>query len=76
LPNLETPELFGLNANANISSNLHESTMILNSILSISPKSAVGGGEDENKATVSMAEEFLKQLPKPFDIEMVNLNES
>jgi len=65
--------LFGLHSNAEITSNLNEATMILTSILAISPKTVGQGAGDQNKKLIAQTEEFLQSLPADFDIDKVYL---
>ncbi len=69
MPEKNDPELFGLHENAAISSALLEGEFLVNSLLSISPKTAGGASTDKNKIISSLAEEILGSLPKVFDIE-------
>ena len=75
LPINDTPEIFGLHDNANITFAQNETFSLLNGILKLQPKSAVGAGksrEEVSKAndvgtssqenTLQVTDELSKQL--------------
>lgn len=67
-----SPELFGLHANADISTNLNRSDAILSEILSIQPRTAstkVGKSQEDLNEEKAM---YIKsRVPKPFDLELL-----
>ena len=65
------PEAFGLHANADITKDLNETSLILKSMLQASMATA-GGGSSDQKASETIAElirNLIKTLPVNFDIE-------
>jgi len=69
LPPYETPELFGLHTNADITYNRNTSRRQLEAILSVQPRTAGGVGMTPNEKVFSIADEFLKKLPPSIDKE-------
>jgi dynein heavy chain len=68
LPLIDTPDVFGLHPNADISCQTKESQRMLDTIMSIQPKdSNSGGGETREDAVKRMANELLSKLPEDFD---------
>ncbi|XP_033641432.1 dynein heavy chain 8, axonemal-like [Asterias rubens] len=67
LPLTDTPEVFGLHPNADITYQSNTGTEVLNTILNIQPKD-VGGGGGETRETVvyKMAEDMLSKLPPDY----------
>jgi len=67
LPNVESPEVFGLHPNADIT---YQSTMardVLGTIVDIQPKdSSAGAGESRESVVQRMCNEFLEKLPADF----------
>ena len=49
LPINDTPEMFGLHENANITFALNETFALLNGILLLQPKSSAGGGQSREE---------------------------
>ena len=72
----EGPEMFGLHANANITCALAESTTLLESVLSLQPRSTGGGEGDSWDTQVSnLAQAIEKNLPShfQFDVEAASI---
>ena len=70
-PLIPMPEAFGLDANADITKDLNETSLILKSMLQASMATA-GGGSSDQKASETIAElirSLIKTLPLNFDIE-------
>ncbi|KAI8902513.1 dynein heavy chain and region D6 of dynein motor-domain-containing protein [Globomyces pollinis-pini] len=68
LPLSDTPDVFGLHPNADISCQTKESQKMLETIMSIQPKdSNTGSGETREDAVKRMANELLSKLPESFD---------
>ncbi|KAI9206840.1 dynein heavy chain and region D6 of dynein motor-domain-containing protein [Polychytrium aggregatum] len=68
LPLIDTPDVFGLHPNADISSQTKESQKMLDTIMSIQPKdSNTGSGETREDAVKRMANDLLSKLPEDFD---------
>ncbi|KAI9015067.1 dynein heavy chain and region D6 of dynein motor-domain-containing protein [Gaertneriomyces semiglobifer] len=68
LPLVDTPDVFGLHPNADISSQTKESQQMLDVIMSIQPKdSNTGSGETREDAVKRIANDLLSKLPEDFD---------
>uniref|UniRef100_A0A1I8FY30 Dynein heavy chain 5, axonemal n=1 Tax=Macrostomum lignano TaxID=282301 RepID=A0A1I8FY30_9PLAT len=72
LPGYDTPQVFGLHANADISYQGRTTKTILDCILSIQPKDSGGGsGETRESVVYKQAEDLLEKLPGdyvPFEV--------
>ncbi|XP_056594071.1 dynein axonemal heavy chain 5 [Triplophysa dalaica] len=67
LPLVDTPEVFGLHPNADITYQTNMANEALNTILNIQPKDSGGGGGETREATVQrMANEMLEKLPADY----------
>lgn len=73
LPNTDQPEAFGQHPNADISYMQEDAKMLLQSCLSLQPKSATSSATSERKEDMVMrvTEDMLSQLPEPFDLEQI-----
>jgi dynein heavy chain len=70
LPMNDNPEIFGLNLNANIASQRNETAMLLDTVLSIQPRSAGGGGaRSPDEIVAELAATIAGELPPPLDME-------
>jgi len=70
LPSHESPEVFGLHLNANITVQQAESRGALDSIISLQPRGGgVGGASSPDETVDALALEFLERLPPPIDKE-------
>ena len=74
LPSNEGPEVFGLHVNANMSCALSETNSLLDSALSLQPRSAGGGGKSWDNMLAELAEDILSRMPPPFDVERALLD--
>eukprot|EP00644_Phytophthora_capsici_P009072 jgi/Phyca11/526027/estExt2_fgenesh1_pm.C_PHYCAscaffold_60111 len=75
LPMNEGPEVFGLHDNANISTAIAETNLLLESALSLQPRGASGGGAAKSWDEVldETARDIAAKLPPLFDIEKAEL---
>jgi len=69
LPYNEGPEVFGLHDNANISCALSETGLLLDTALSLQPRSAGGGGKSWAETLGELAVDIAHRMPAEFDIE-------
>lgn len=64
LPLTDTPEIFGLHSNANITYQNTESLRLIDTVLSIQPRLATtGGGLTPDEIVLNKAKEFTEALP-------------
>jgi len=71
LPQIPHPEIFGMHANADISKDTKEVNGLFNAILLTLPRASGGGGKSTNDIVDELCESILKDVPPPFDTEMV-----
>ena len=69
LPLNEGPEVFGLHENANISCAISETLALLDTALSLQPRSAGGEGKTWAETLDELAKEIATKVPDEFDIE-------
>eukprot|EP00742_Colponemidia_sp_Colp-10_P004283 GILJ01004568.1.p1 GENE.GILJ01004568.1~~GILJ01004568.1.p1 ORF type:complete len:2868 (+),score=508.60 GILJ01004568.1:1-8604(+) len=68
LPLTDPPEVFGLHENADITFEYNESRSIVNSVISIQPKSSSGsGGKTTEDIVADLANDIQVRLPEPLD---------
>ncbi|RKP21518.1 hypothetical protein ROZALSC1DRAFT_20453 [Rozella allomycis CSF55] len=68
VPLVDSPEVFGLHPNADISCQTKESNLMLDNILSIQPKdSGSGTGETREDVVKRIANDLLSKLPEDFN---------
>ena len=70
LPYTEGPELFGLHDNANITCALGETNLLLNTVLSLQPRSGGGGGMSWDDQLAEVSADIEARLPAAYDIEL------
>eukprot|EP00002_Diphylleia_rotans_P003858 TRINITY_DN1273_c0_g1_i13.p1 TRINITY_DN1273_c0_g1~~TRINITY_DN1273_c0_g1_i13.p1 ORF type:complete len:1331 (-),score=331.88 TRINITY_DN1273_c0_g1_i13:251-3709(-) len=64
---IDTPEIFGLHPNADITFRTNQASEILNTILNIQPKDASGGGGETRESQVlAMSQDILSKLPPDY----------
>ncbi|KAI8431134.1 hypothetical protein MSG28_001183, partial [Choristoneura fumiferana] len=67
LPLTDTPEVFGLHGNADITYQINSAKDILDTILSVQPKEGGSqGGETRESIVYRLAEDMLEKLPKQY----------
>jgi dynein heavy chain len=69
LPFHEGPEVFGLHDNANISCAISETNALLDTALSLQPRSLGGEGKSWGETLDDLAKDISSRLPPMFDIE-------
>ena len=74
LPLQPSPEVFGLHENAEITTAQSETRTILETILSIQPRSSSGGGKTRDEIIQELSSGIEKRTPPVFDLEMVSKN--
>ena len=71
LPLNPNPEVFGLHENAEITNNQSMTLAILESVISIQPKSSSAGGKSREQIITEISIDLSGKTPLPFDLEMV-----
>ncbi|KAL5262750.1 hypothetical protein ACHWQZ_G008223 [Mnemiopsis leidyi] len=67
LPEVDTPEAFGLHPNADITYQTNTANTVLEKIINIQPKDAgAGGGETREELVYRLSEEMLEKVPENF----------
>eukprot|EP00743_Colponemidia_sp_Colp-15_P007299 GILK01007882.1.p1 GENE.GILK01007882.1~~GILK01007882.1.p1 ORF type:complete len:1232 (+),score=259.13 GILK01007882.1:87-3698(+) len=74
LPLNPAPEVFGLHANAEISTDQNETRTLLESLLSLQPRGSVGVGTGVSREQIldEAARAILQRLPEEFDVEEIS----
>ena len=68
LPSYDTPEVFGLHTNSDISFSKAFIQEVLDTIIEIQPKDAGGGGGESRESVVTrMCDDMLKKMPEDFN---------
>nr|XP_022345562.1 dynein heavy chain 2, axonemal-like isoform X2 [Crassostrea virginica] len=67
LPNVDPPEAFGQHPNADIQSQIQETRMLFNTLLSLQPQISTGGGESREDKVLDLAANIFKQIPENID---------
>jgi dynein heavy chain len=71
LPFNPHPEAFGLHENAEITTNQAETRRMLESILSIQPRTSSAGGKSREQVIAELSADLESKTPPMFDLEMV-----
>lgn len=71
LPINDTPEIFGLHENANITFAQNETYRTLTDLLELQPKTLSSGGVSREEVMESTAKNILAKVPQPIDIAAV-----
>uniref|UniRef100_A0A4W3IMR6 Dynein axonemal heavy chain 1 n=1 Tax=Callorhinchus milii TaxID=7868 RepID=A0A4W3IMR6_CALMI len=71
LPINDTPEMFGLHENANITFAQNETFSLLNTILQLQPKASTSSGKSHDEVVEEVAVNILEKLPSLIDIQAV-----
>lgn len=74
LPYNESPEVFGLHANANMSCALAETSSLLDTVLSLQPQSSGGAGKSWDHVLGELADDILSRVLPLFDVERALLD--
>jgi dynein heavy chain len=69
LPINDTPEIFGLHDNGNITFAVNETYQLLNGIVKLQPKSKSGGGRSQEEVVEETALGMQERIPKPLPLE-------
>lgn len=67
----DTPEIFGLHENANITFAQNETFRTLTDLLDLQPKTLSGAGTSREEIIEKVSKEILSRVPMPFKIEPV-----
>ncbi|DBB17907.1 TPA: hypothetical protein ACH3X3_002922 [Trebouxia sp. C0006] len=71
LPIIASPDVFGLHDNADISKDLKETNLLLDSLLLTQSRDAAGGGKSMEATIGEVAADILTRLPANFDVDAV-----
>eukprot|EP01051_Picozoa_sp_SAG22_P003764 SAG22_NODE_187_length_15860_cov_44.770446_22_plen_445_part_01 len=71
LPLFESPQIFGLHENANITYAINESNRTCDTIVMLQSGGGGGGGGGDDAAVDKMCETMLERLPPDFDMEKI-----
>jgi len=68
-PLIDRPEIFGLHLNADITFQTKESTALLETVISLQPRSGGGGGgKTSDEVVAEVADDLVARLPKPLSL--------
>jgi len=71
-PAVERPEVFGQHINAEISSQIIQSTLLLSSVIALSPKTSSGKSEVSKEEKVAqIIRELVEKIPEEINMEEV-----
>lgn len=69
IPEEDTPEIFGLHGNVNITASINDTNAMFSTLLLCQPRSAGGGAFSRDDVVGNLAKDIARQLPEPFDVE-------
>ncbi|XP_064639639.1 dynein axonemal heavy chain 2-like isoform X2 [Lineus longissimus] len=69
LPNIDHPEVFGQHPNADITSQIQETRMLFETLLSLQPQVSAAKGESREDQVLELGANIYKQLPENIDYE-------
>ncbi|XP_046574741.1 LOW QUALITY PROTEIN: dynein axonemal heavy chain 2-like [Haliotis rubra] len=69
LPNIDHPEAFGQHPNADITSQIQETRMMFDTLLSLQPQISSTAGESREDKVLDLAANIFKQIPENIDYE-------
>lgn len=68
LPSSDSPEVFGMHENANVTFNTYESLLLMSTLLSLQPRSSGGGsGKSSDDIVLELAEQYESECPDLLD---------
>ena len=68
-PQVQTPELFGLHPNADISRSRREGYEVCSRLLALQPKAVVTSYEEQKTSILFMCDMIISKVARPFDVE-------
>ncbi|KAK9823872.1 hypothetical protein WJX72_006072 [[Myrmecia] bisecta] len=72
LPSIDRPEAFGQHPNAEIAYQIEDSRIVLDSLISLQPRSsAAAGGARREEVVITIATDLLAQVPEPYNLEAI-----
>ncbi|XP_051777061.1 dynein axonemal heavy chain 1 [Erpetoichthys calabaricus] len=71
LPINDTPEVFGLHDNANITFAQNETFALLNAVIRLQPRTSAAGGKAREEIVEDIVADILEKVPKPIDVQSV-----
>ncbi|MGH0177674.1 UNVERIFIED_CONTAM: hypothetical protein FKN15_074253 [Acipenser sinensis] len=71
LPINDTPEIFGLHDNANITFAQNETFALLTAVVQLQPRSSASGGRGREEIVEEIVGNILVKIPKPIDVQNV-----
>ncbi|KAG7263605.1 hypothetical protein CRUP_020855, partial [Coryphaenoides rupestris] len=71
LPINDTPEIFGLHDNANISFAQNETFALLGAVAQLQPRAAASGGKAQEEIVEEIVSGIVERIPKPIDVREV-----
>ena len=72
MPTIDHPEAFGQNSNADVASQIHESKIFVQTLLTLLPQKSSTNNEKQNENDVkTIAKEMIKMMPKFLENETI-----